>query len=233
MSERELLLAQPILDDDDDKYPSSDGKPMAETGIHVMTMIWLHQALEDFFDDPKWPFIATDMFWYYQMGKVKKRVAPDAMVCMVENRWRRSYLQWNENGVPPSIVFEVASKGTWSKDFNEKFALYESLGVNEYAIFDPEAIYVHPPLQMFRLRKRKYQPVRVDRNGLYASELGFSLRGEDKMLRLVRTADASLVLTKAEAVKKAVANAEQMQKANADLQAELVRLRGQLREAKS
>ena len=30
-------------------YPSSDGKPMAETGIHVTAILLLYQALEDFF----------------------------------------------------------------------------------------------------------------------------------------------------------------------------------------
>ena len=32
-------------------YPSGDGKPMAETWLHVRAIMWLHQALEDFFHE--------------------------------------------------------------------------------------------------------------------------------------------------------------------------------------
>jgi len=208
MSERELALLKPDLDDEED-YPSSDGKPMAETGIHVLTMLWLFQALEDFFETRGRPFIATDMFWYYREGERSKRVAPDAMVCMVEKYpHRRSYLQWNENGVVPSIVFEVASKSTWRKDLDKKYDLYERLGVREYVIFDPEARYLVPQLQMFRLRDSTYRRVIGTKSGVHSSELGFSLSAEGIMLRLIDTATGMPIPTKGEAVQTALKNFE-------------------------
>jgi len=43
------------------EYPSGDGKPMAETWLHIRAIMWLHQALEDFFRDRPDAFIASDL----------------------------------------------------------------------------------------------------------------------------------------------------------------------------
>ena len=40
---------------------------------------------------------------------------------------------------PPDIVVEILSPFTSKKDLNEKFELYEAVGVREYLIFDPGA----------------------------------------------------------------------------------------------
>ena len=61
-------------------YPSSDGKPMAETGIHVTAILMLYQALEDFFRGRDDVYLAANMFWYWEKGNPKARRAPDVMV---------------------------------------------------------------------------------------------------------------------------------------------------------
>ena len=90
------ILEQPKL-----VYPESDGKPMAETGIHVRAMLELHPMLEDFFRNRTDVFIATDMFWYFEEG-VTKTTAPDLMVIPgVDNHPRRSFFTWKEGGSRP------------------------------------------------------------------------------------------------------------------------------------
>ena len=166
-------------------YPESDGEPMAETGIHVRAIELLHQALDDFFDDRPDVFVAADMFWYFEEG-LTQTTAPDVMVVPgVGNHDRRSFFTWEENGAVPAAVFEMASKGTVSEDLNKKFYLYEARGVREYFIFDPEAKYLLPFLQGFRLNGAGiYQRLETGEYGL-ASELGFRVRREGTMLRLV------------------------------------------------
>lgn len=74
------ILLQPEAPSEID-YPSSDGKPMAETGFHLNTMLWLRLALEDLRDSRHDDsYIATDMFWYWEEGNPKACVAPDMMI---------------------------------------------------------------------------------------------------------------------------------------------------------
>ncbi len=182
-------------------YPESDGKPMAETWIHVRAMHWLHQALEDFFHDRPDVFIASDMFWYWKEGRTKT-TAPDVMVVPgVGHRARRSFFTWKENGAVPAVVFEMASEGTWRKDLAGKRRLYERRGVSEYFIFDPEDLYLEKgPLLGFRLdatgRFRTLDPI----DGVLSSELGFDMRPEGTMLRLVDRKTSVPVPTRSEKV---------------------------------
>jgi Uma2 family endonuclease len=115
---------------DEIEYPASDGQPMAETGIHVQAIIQLFEGFQDYL--PATSFIAADMFWYWEEGHPKSRVAPDVMVVKgVGRAHRRSFFTWREGGAVPCIVFEMASEHTWREDLREKRRLYERLGVRE------------------------------------------------------------------------------------------------------
>ncbi len=199
-------------------YPSGDGEPMAETGIHVQAIVMLHQALQDFFADRTDVFIASDMFWYYQEGNPEGRIAPDVMVVPgVGNHQRRSFFSWEEPAIP-AVVFEMASAKTWKLNLNRKYQRYEKLGVKEYFVFDPEDLYLEQPLLGFRLHGGSYRPVR--RKGLfYRSQLGFSLKVEGTMLRVIDTATSQPILTRAEAVNASESKAYRAMVAEQDAQA--------------
>ena len=178
-------------------YPESDGKPMGETWYHVRAMLELHPVLEDFFRDRPDVFIATDMFWYFEEG-VTKSTAPDLMVIPgVGNHPRRSFFTWKEEGAVPAVIFEMASKGTWREDFGEKFDLYEARGVREYFIFDPEAKYIRPRLQGFRLGPKGYRRIKAVAGSL-PCELGFGVRPEGSMLRLIDPTTGQPIPTRSE-----------------------------------
>lgn len=183
------------------KYPSSDGKPMAETWLHVRAIMMLHMALEVFFGDRSDVFIASDMFWYWEKGNPKACVAPDVMVVTGlaprDPATRRSYFSWEERGTVPAVVFEFASENTWREDVEEKYQRYELLGVREYFLFDPEGLYLTPPLQGYRLEGGIYRELPGE--GL-ESELGFEVRAEGMLLRLINLRTGRPIPTPNEAV---------------------------------
>lgn len=61
-------------------YPSSDGKPMAETDIHVKAIHLLLDALTDVFADQNDVYVSGTTFWYWREGHPHQRRSPDAMV---------------------------------------------------------------------------------------------------------------------------------------------------------
>lgn len=196
------------------EYPSSDGQPMAETGIHVVAIMHLHQALEDFFVDRADVFIASDMFWYWEKGNKTACIAPDVMVVpgvpSSSVRQRRSFFTWREGGAVPAVVFEMASENTWRIDHGEKRTRYQQLKVHEYFIFDPEALYQNPPLQGFRLHGSTYRRIRTS---AIESVLGFRMQAEGTMLRLLDSQTGHPIPTRAEQVQRANARLDQAQAA--------------------
>jgi Uma2 family endonuclease len=169
-------------------YPESDGKPMGETDWHIWALILLREGLVDFFADQADVFIGSDMFLYYVEGDPSKNTAPDSMVVKGVARakeFRRTFKTWAEKAVP-SAVFEIASEDTWRYDLGDKLLVYERLKVAEYYVFDPEALYVKPPLRGFRLRGGKYQPLKPAADGsLTSKELGLGLVAKEHLLRLI------------------------------------------------
>ena len=182
-------------------YPSGDGKPMAETWLHVRAIMWLHQALEDHFYGRPDMFIASDIFWYWQEGNPAACISPDVMVVQGAHprdpRERCNYFSWEEGGLVPAVVFEVVSQNTWREDLDEKFDRYEQLGVREFFLFDPEGMYLKPQLLGHRLSGKAYRRLRT---GDLQSELGFGLRAEGSVLRLFDERTGRPVPTRAEAV---------------------------------
>ena len=132
-------------------YPESDGKPMAETEVHIDALIYLREALKDYFRESPQVYVAGNMLLYYEEGNPAACVAPDVFVVKgVAKHERRTYKLWEEDQ-PPTVVFEITSRGTRLEDLGTKRALYAMLGVQEYFLYDPLGEYLRPPLQGFRL----------------------------------------------------------------------------------
>jgi Uma2 family endonuclease len=190
-------------------YPSSDGEPMGETGIHVRTIMMLLLAVDEFFRDQPDVYCAADMFWYWEKGNPAACTAPDVMVIPgVGKHERDSFKSWEEGGAFPAVVFEIASENTWKNDIEDKYDTFEELGVKEYFIFDPEGDYLRPRLQGYRLRKGAYHRV-ASKGDMLASQLGFSMRGEGTMLRLIDTTTGRPIPTPWEAVELETRRAEE------------------------
>jgi Uma2 family endonuclease len=221
-------MATRLADDPDVEdgvyYPSSDGKPMAETDFHVLAIRLLLDALEDVFATRNDVYVAGNVNWFWERGNPRRRRAPDVMVVFgVEKGPRRSFRSWREGGAVPAACFEMASERTWKKNLGQVKDDYEAAGVKEYFVFDPTREYLEAPILGFRRRGQRFRPIRPDRVGGMVSEgLGLCLVPEGIMLRLVHPESGELVLTRAEqaSVERAKVSA---------LSAEVERLRAQLR----
>jgi Uma2 family endonuclease len=221
------------------RYPESDGKPMAETEVHIDVLIYLREALKDYFRDAPQVYVAGNMLLYYEEGNPAACVAPDVFVVQgVAKRERRTYRVWEE-GQPPTVVFEITSRASRLEDMGTKRALYAMLGVREYFLYDPLDEYLRPPLQGFRLQQGEYERILPgDEGALVSQALSLELWVEERQLRVVNPSTGERLLTPAEAqaARRAEADARQAEiaarqaaEARAALaEAELDRLRGEL-----
>lgn len=219
------------------EYPSSDGKPMAETDLHRDQMFYVTEALKEHFLDAPDVYVSGNLLLYYVEGNPHYSVSPDALVTfgLEDAKTRRDiYKLWQE-GRPPYWVMEVTSKSTRSEDLHKKKELYRQLGIQEYFLFDPREEYLHPSLQGFRLSQgpgSEYLPVSAEADGsLVSPRLGIRFRREGEGLRLsdLRTGETYLSsLEKSIARRQADERAEREAQARQALEAEVARLRAQL-----
>ncbi len=120
-------------------YPDCDGKPIAENTLQYEWVVTIKGNLDLLFRDRPDVFIAGDLLWYPVEGSPKICTAPDAMVAFGRPKGHRpSYKQWEEGNVPPQVVFDVLSHRNRPPEMKAKLAFYESYGVQEYYIYDPQ-----------------------------------------------------------------------------------------------
>ena len=166
------------------KYPSSDGLALLGTSWHEVAVILGREALDRHFRGRDDLFIATLMALYYERGRTRRCLIPDLLVARgVPSYGRRVYKVWEEGGVVPQFVLEVASRGTRDRDCGFKRGEYQRLGVREYWQLDQTGRLLEAPLLGHRLRRGSYERVRAHREVAgtlqYRSEvLGLLLRAE-------------------------------------------------------
>ena len=165
-------------------YPDSDGEPMAESGKHVKTLLDMIDAIDLLFQDVPDAYTCGNMFVYYEEGNPHKFISPDVfMVRGVSKKDLRTYKTW-EQQLHLDFVLELASRSTYTKDFNEKKAIYEQiLRVKEYCIYDPYGE-IDPPFVGFRLVGDTYEEIAFVDGRLPLETLGVELGDRDGVLRL-------------------------------------------------
>jgi Uma2 family endonuclease len=130
---------RPTAQDDEIEYPESDGEPMAENTLQYEWITTIKGGLDIVFADDPNVFVAGDLFWYPVQGDNLTRRAPDVMVALGRPKGhRRAYLQWREGGIAPQVVFEILSPSNRGEELVLKFQFYETYGVEEYYIYDPD-----------------------------------------------------------------------------------------------
>jgi len=206
---------------------------MGETDVHIDGLIYLREALRDYFRDDPQTYVAGNMLLYYEEGNPSACVAPDVFVVQgVAKGERRTYRLWEE-GQPPAVVFEITSRGSRLEDLGTKRAVYAMLGVWEYFLYDPLGEYLRPPLQGYRLQEGEYQRLPPGAGGGFTSQaLGLELQLEGGRLRVFNPTTGERLLTPAEALvaRRAEAFARHTAEAEVErLRAELARLRGETR----
>jgi Uma2 family endonuclease len=182
------------------KYPTRDGKPMAETDLHRRDLTDTIQMLEDRFADRPRVYVSGNLMLCYEEGNPRKHVAPDVLVAfdVPKEPPRDHYLVWVE-GKAPDFVAEITSKSTKKEDQKTKFVIYRDiLRVPEYVLFDPRAEYLKPPLQGFRLVGGDYAAIEPVAGRLPSEVLGLHLERDGQRLRLFDPATGTYLLTRLE-----------------------------------
>src|SRR5262245_39344660 len=210
----------------DNGYPTSDGRPMAETDLHRDLMVDLIETLKDWFAADPQTYVSGNILLFYEPGNKRRHVSPDVLVVRgVPKRQRDNYLAWEE-GKAPDLVIEVTSKTTRTEDSRQKSELYRTvLRVPEYFLFDPRAEYLDPPFQGFRLRRGRYVAIKPVAGRLASEVIGLHLEKDGNQLRLWDPIAGRRVLTPGEARADAEAGRKQAE-------AEAARLRRELEELK-
>jgi Uma2 family endonuclease len=211
------------------EYPTSDGKPMAETEIHRDDMIDLIQTLQDHYAETPKVCVSGNMLMYYEEGNRRKHVSPDVFVTLgIPKKERENYLIWEE-GKAPDAVIEVTSKSTKREDQKKKHDLYQDvLRVREYFLFDPTQDYLKPPLQGFRLEGDEYIRIEPVDGRLPSEVLGLHLERDGKELRLYNPETRSRLPKPRERQKAAEQRAE-----TAKLREETAKLRAETAEQRA
>lgn len=170
----------------EEEYPYSDGKVLMETEPHANSIVAMRNQLQWHFEGVREVYVAGSMAVYYRQGDRSAVVAPDVFVALgVDKRVRKSYRIWDEGGVAPAFVVEVASLSTSRRDATSKRQTYERMGVREYWRFDPVGEQIRQGLEGWRLVAAGYERVRETGSaGWYRSDaLGLDLRAEGWLLR--------------------------------------------------
>jgi Uma2 family endonuclease len=170
---------------------------LGETPLHVRNLHYVREPLEVWFADDPFVFVAANMFVYHRRGDRNKHVSPDVFVVrgIPKETYppRRKYLLWEEKKAP-DLVIELTSESTREEDVDDKRGLYQDvLGVREYFLFDPYAEYLDPPLQGYRLVRRKYVPIEPVDGRLPSEVLALHLVADGELLRLYDPAHQSLL----------------------------------------
>lgn len=166
-------------------YPTSDGKPMAETDVHRQIMMDLIAMLQARFAADPMVYVSGNLLLFYEEGNKWRHTSPDVFVVRgVANHLRDNYLLWLE-GKGPDIVIEVTSKTTRREDQKKKRELYRDvLRVPEYFQFDPTEDYLRPPFQGERLVNGEYEAIEPVAGRLPSAVLGLHMERVGADLRL-------------------------------------------------
>ena len=204
-------------------YPSSDGKPMAETDWHRKLLMALIQIIEHHFREHDDIYVSGDLLIYYKMGDNTKSVAPDVFVVRgVAKKQRGTYLTWEESHTP-DFVIELASPSTFRHDLTGKKDLYESvLKVKEYYIYDP-LHQIQPHFIGFRLVDGVYQEIAFVNERLPSLVLNLELGERDGTLGVYDPTTEQWLAPPEERAEQAEERAEQEVLARQHAEAELAK----------
>ena len=219
------------------EYPSSDGKPVAETPLHYDRLTDVAAMLKHRYGHRPDVYAGANMLFYDTEGNSRRHLSPDVFVAFgVGNHDRDVYKLWEER--PPAFILEITSKSTRGRDEGTKRHRYARWGVAEYFLYDPRAEYLDPPLRGLSLVGRRYRrmPERALPNGArghFSAALGLWLWLRDGELRLYDPATGADLLTPAEQVARAdaeAARADTEASARAKAEARIRELEARLRD---
>ncbi len=227
-------------------YPETDGMPLPDGEYQLDYFIEIIAILKRFFRNRFDVWVNGNTFLYYVEGDFQSFVSPDCYVAFGVDRdlilSNNNYRVW-DMGKAPDFILEIGSPSTWRQDLGPKRDLYARIGVLEYWKFDPSGgDHYGEPLVGETLVDGEYRQLDMVRGadgGVsgYSPVLNLELRWLEGRLRfydpvgrrwLENLDEAEARAQSAEAVARTERSAREFAEArNAELEAELRRLRGQ------
>ena len=84
-----------------DLYPESDGKPMAETDLHIDEIHRLRQIFRAYFAEIPDVYVSGNIMMYYEDSRPPKAVSPDLLITFgVGKKALRTYKIWKKGSLP-------------------------------------------------------------------------------------------------------------------------------------
>jgi len=148
---------------------------MSDNTKQLRWMFTLYGNLTALFRGRADVFVACNLLWYPIEGRPDIRIGPDVFVAFGRPKGDRgSYKQWEEGGIPPTVVFEVLWPGNTASEMDKKLIFYEEQQVEEYYIYDPDENYLMAYIRNGDVLRRERKV-----NGFVSPRLGirFDLSG--------------------------------------------------------
>ena len=153
---KHLPTSDDLPDSDDTPVDNEDQNLLPNYLLFLLKLIWA--------DRQDWYF-GVDMGIYHTTGgDCRIPVIPDGFLALgvprrkPGQRFRRSYVLWEEADTVPTMTLEMVS---WSPggEYVEKMAIYANLGVLYYVIYNPEywGRDKHQPFEVYKLIDGEYQ----------------------------------------------------------------------------
>ena len=211
------------------EYPETDGLPMPDADYQADTFCYARPALQAWFRDRPDVYASGDLFIYLEEGNPDNHIAPDVFVVFgAANHRRMTYKLWEEPGGMPDFILEILSPSTWRKDLGEKRALYASLGVGEYWLYDPHGRFMQPTLAGHRLIGGSYVPLPAtelpEGRSIRSPVLGLDLRLYGERLRFFDPVTARHLPDMAESWDESRASERERRTVESDLEAAKARI---------
>ena len=170
------------------EYPTSDGKPVAESERHYMCLAGAAYGIRKHLSERDDVYVGSNLLVFDEPGNPRRHLSPDIFVAFGVRRGERDlYKIWEET--PPAFVLEITSASTRRQDERTKRQRYARWGVREYFLYDPRGEWLTPPLKGFELRGKRYGKMREvalpnGEQGLRSESLGLGLWLKRSELRL-------------------------------------------------
>lgn len=170
-------------------------EPPLETELHLEEIILLLKCLKWLWQDRTDFYAAGNLTIYFSSKKLKTKDfrGPDFFVVLdTEQKVRKSWTIWEEDGKYPNLILEILSPTTANTDKNFKKTLYQdTFRTPDYFWFDPETL----EFAGFHLVDGKYEALQPNTQGhLWSQQLGLYLGIYERLVRFF-TPDGQLVPT--------------------------------------
>jgi Uma2 family endonuclease len=123
----------------DNLYLDSKGIPLSNDPQQLRWIAIMFGNLSAIFRHRPDVFVASNLCWYPVEGRPEIRLSPHVLVVFGRpKRERSSYRQWEEGGIPPTVVFEVLPSSYPAGPWYRVQDFYWEHGVEECYWYDPE-----------------------------------------------------------------------------------------------